>query len=330
MNKSTLKPTWSRRRKLLHIRTGGGTGDNLNQLAGNGGLALTVVQDLELVDHLTSVLGGVLHGVATSGDLTGVTLSHGPEEVVGKSVLAEAGQNLIVNLVRGDVGGLGDSLLGVGLNGDRLVALSVDERVVDDANAGVILGQESDLVGNGLGIGEGGDVLADVGEAQNDVLGVGTGERSLGLLTENSNVGVGVRGQNTAGGLAQTGVDTTAKTLVGAGNNQKNLLVLQRLGLGLLENGVGGLTIDAGFVHGLLSTGKTSGGNNLHGVGDLLNVLDGLETTLNLTQSREGGGIGGGRASDGGTTSPQGRADGTGEHYGRDLKKKLNEQMVII
>ena len=47
MNKSTLKATWSRKRKLLHIRTGGGSGDNLNQLAGNGGLALTVVQDLE-------------------------------------------------------------------------------------------------------------------------------------------------------------------------------------------------------------------------------------------------------------------------------------------
>jgi len=57
-----------------------------------------------LVDHLTSVLGGVLHGVAASGNLTGVALSHGPEEVVGKSVLAKAGQNLIVNLVRGDVG----------------------------------------------------------------------------------------------------------------------------------------------------------------------------------------------------------------------------------
>lgn len=36
-----------------------------------------------------------------------MTLSHGPEEVVGKSVLAEAGQNLIVNLVRGDVGYIG-------------------------------------------------------------------------------------------------------------------------------------------------------------------------------------------------------------------------------
>lgn len=61
MNKSTLKPTWSCRRKLLHIRTGGGTGDNLNQLAGNGGLALTVVQDLEprgLLETNSEVIGG--------------------------------------------------------------------------------------------------------------------------------------------------------------------------------------------------------------------------------------------------------------------------------
>jgi hypothetical protein len=45
--KSTLEATSSRRSKLLHLRTGGGTGNNLNQLTGNGGLALTVVQDLE-------------------------------------------------------------------------------------------------------------------------------------------------------------------------------------------------------------------------------------------------------------------------------------------
>lgn len=45
--KSTLEATSSRRSKLLHFRTGGGTGNNLNQLTGNGGLALTVVQDLE-------------------------------------------------------------------------------------------------------------------------------------------------------------------------------------------------------------------------------------------------------------------------------------------
>ena len=58
-------------------------------------------------DALHAVLGGVLHGVATSGDLAGVAFSHGPEEVVGQSVLAEAAQNLIVNLVRRDVGYIG-------------------------------------------------------------------------------------------------------------------------------------------------------------------------------------------------------------------------------
>jgi len=109
-------------------------------------------------------------------------------------------------------------------------------------------------------------------------------------------------------------VNTTAKTLVGASNDVKSLLVLQRLGLGLLENSVGGLTVVAGLIHGLLGAGKTGRGNNLHGLGDLLDVLDGLETALDLTQSREVGGIGRGGASDGSTTSPEGRADGTGEH----------------
>ena len=47
INKSTPKLTLSCRSLLLHVRRGGGTGDNLNQLTGNGGLTLTVVQDLE-------------------------------------------------------------------------------------------------------------------------------------------------------------------------------------------------------------------------------------------------------------------------------------------
>lgn len=192
--------------------------------------------------------------------------------------------------------GLGDGLLGVSLNGGSLVALGVDEGVVDDANAGVVLGEESNLVGNGLGIGEGGDVLADIGEAQEDIVGGDTGQLGLGLVTENDDIGVGIGLQNAASGLAQTGVDTTAKTLVGAGNDQQSLLVLQGLGLGLLEDVVGGLTVDTGLIHGLLSTSETGGSNDLHGVGNLLDVLDGLETTLDLTQSREGGGIGGRRA----------------------------------
>ena len=48
MNKSTQCDFFPRSlRWLLHFLTGGGASDNLDQFSGNGGLALTVVQNLE-------------------------------------------------------------------------------------------------------------------------------------------------------------------------------------------------------------------------------------------------------------------------------------------
>lgn len=44
----------------LHVRRGSSTSDNLNQFSGNDGLSSTVEENLVLVDHLTSVLRGVL------------------------------------------------------------------------------------------------------------------------------------------------------------------------------------------------------------------------------------------------------------------------------
>lgn len=138
INKSTLNATSSCRRKLLHVGGGGGTGDNLNQFTGNGGLTLTVVQDLEpiaLLDgttdrrheytYLSIISPAFLEAFSmalrrawstisraqhidrieeTYRDLASMTLSHSPEEVVGQSVLTEAGQSLVVNLESGDVG----------------------------------------------------------------------------------------------------------------------------------------------------------------------------------------------------------------------------------
>lgn len=46
----------------LHVLGGGGTSNNLDQLASNDGLSGTVEKNLVLVDHLTGVLGGVLRG----------------------------------------------------------------------------------------------------------------------------------------------------------------------------------------------------------------------------------------------------------------------------
>lgn len=54
---------------------GSRTSDNLDELASNDGLTSSVVQNLELVDHVTSVLGRIIHGVLTSRDLASMTLS---------------------------------------------------------------------------------------------------------------------------------------------------------------------------------------------------------------------------------------------------------------
>lgn len=51
------------------------TSNNLDKFASNDGLTGTVVENLELVDHVTSVLGGVVHGVLARGLLAGVALS---------------------------------------------------------------------------------------------------------------------------------------------------------------------------------------------------------------------------------------------------------------
>jgi hypothetical protein len=50
------------------------TSNNLDKFASNDGLTGTVVENLELVDHVTSVLGGVVHGVLARGLLAGVAL----------------------------------------------------------------------------------------------------------------------------------------------------------------------------------------------------------------------------------------------------------------
>jgi hypothetical protein len=83
---------------------GGGTSNNLDELTGNDGLASTVEQNLELGDHLTGVLGGVVHSVAAGGLLASVALGKSPEEGVGKSVLAEAGEDSLVDLEGREVG----------------------------------------------------------------------------------------------------------------------------------------------------------------------------------------------------------------------------------
>jgi hypothetical protein len=88
----------------LHIRRRGSTSDNLDQLASNDGLAGSVVENLVLADHLTSVLGSVIHSVSASRLLAGVAFGQSPVEGVGETVLAQVSQDGIVNLKGRNVG----------------------------------------------------------------------------------------------------------------------------------------------------------------------------------------------------------------------------------
>lgn len=188
--------------------------------------------------------------------------------------------------------GRGDGLLGKCLNDDGLVALGVDELVVDDLDARVVAGQQDDLVGDGLGLGEGGDVLADAGEAEDDVLGVGALQLGLGLLAEDDEVEVGVLEGPAADETAETRVDTAAEALVGAADDDQLLLALglERLRLGRVEDGVGGLAVHARVLHRPLRAVELRRRNDLHRLGDLLDVADGLQPTLDFSERREVGG----------------------------------------
>jgi len=46
--------------KILHILGGGSTGDNFNQFSSNNGLTGTIEKNLELGNHVSSILGSVL------------------------------------------------------------------------------------------------------------------------------------------------------------------------------------------------------------------------------------------------------------------------------
>lgn len=118
---------------------------------------------------------------------------------------------------------------------------------------------QDDLVGNGLGIGKGGDVLADTSKGELDGVGVGSEKLSLALLADDDEVErlrgfVGVE----TNASAETAVDTTAKALVGGANDDERLLLLDfgDGGLGGLEDLVGSLPVLAGLGHGTLGTAK--------------------------------------------------------------------------
>ena len=189
----------------------------------------------------------------------------------------------------------GNGLDGECVNGRRLVARSVDELVVDDLNIRVVTRKLDDLIGDGLGLSKGRNVLAGTGEVENDILSVGTRQLSSGLLANDDEVHVGIGGILSADEARKTRVNTTAETLVGAAYHHELLLslALETRGLGRLEHLVAGLAVCARVGHGACRTVELGRGDNLHGFCDLLDVANRLETSLDLTQGCEGGCAGG-------------------------------------
>jgi hypothetical protein len=65
-----------------------------------------------------------------------------------------------------------------------------------------------------------------------------------------------------------------------------------------------GGAVDAGVLHGALGTVELGRGNDLHRLGDLLNVANRLQLALDLTECREGCGIRGGGPTGGSLGQP--------------------------
>lgn len=188
---------------------------------------------------------------------------------------------------------VGNRLLRESLDLSRLVALGVDEPVVQNLDGSVLGREEGDLVCDGLGIGKGWDVLADTGEVENDVLGVRSAELGLALLADDDEFELRLGLEESSGRSRQAGVDTTTETFIGAADDEQLLLALglQRLGLRLFEDGVRGLAVSAGIGHRSLGAGELGRSHNLHRLGDLFDVLNRLQAALDFTKGRISRGI---------------------------------------
>ena len=225
---------------------GGGTGDNVDKVVGDGSLSSTVVDHVERRDHLTGVLGGVVHGVALRVDLGGVALDERGVDGVGKRELGKVLGDVVLLLVELELGGVAEGVFGEDLDDVGLERERRDVLVVDEVDLVELDARLDDLVGDGGGVGKGGDVLANLVEGEGNVLGERTAELRLGLFTENDDGGALGRGGVTGSGadllelglgaLGDGRVDTTAETLVGGDDDEELATALGSDSLGVGED----------------------------------------------------------------------------------------------
>ena len=82
-------------------------------------------------------------------------------------------------------------------------------------------------------------------------------------------------------------MDTATETLVRGAHYDEGFLVFRLDGFGLcfFEDGVGGLSIASGFIHGALGSVEFGGSNDFHGLGDFFDIADGFEAAFDFTES---------------------------------------------
>lgn len=231
---------------LVRLAEGGGTCDNVDQLVGNGSLSSSVVCHVECLDHVTSVLRCVVHGVPSRVDLCSVSFHQGSVHCVGQGELSQVLGCVLFLLISLESWSFSQRCFREDLHDCRLVRDSRDIGVVDDVDFVEGDSRRHNLVGDGRCICEGGDVLANLVEGVSEVLWQGSGELSLGLVSDSEDGWSGVRvgrGSGTsnllhlsAGTLDDRRVNTTAKTLVRGDDDVENLSALWRLCLGVLED----------------------------------------------------------------------------------------------
>eukprot|EP00128_Syssomonas_multiformis_P013172 Colp12_sorted_trinity150504_noHs@35989 len=288
----------------------GSTRNNFNKLSGNDGLTSTVVGKVKLVNHLTSVLGSVVHSSHTRRLLRSGTLAHSVEEGGTEGELLVALEDITLNLVLlqflSVLDGLKreDGLLHgfVGNGGLELVENNVTRVIVKTAG--------DELVSDGSSLSIGGGLLADITNIKKDLVSIGTLQESTDLVTNAHKLGVDARlggGKLVTDSLADGAVNGTAKTTV-RGDKNHNLvragLIGLSLELGLLVQRGGSVTEDTGLLELTLSTGKLGSRHHLHGLGDLLDALHRGQADLDFFKGGHVTGLSG--VHDGGSHSPHG------------------------
>jgi len=205
----------------------------LTQFVGNNGLTTTVESHGQLLDHLTSVLGSVLHSSTLGTHLSSMTLNHGPVETVSKREFLEVSKNIILNFVNSKVGRSLEGSFRVNGDGLSFVRDNRVELVVNNVGGIELEFRRLDDINNRSSFLEGRNILTNLVETDGELLADNTTQLSLGLVTENNDIGGGVVSDSLASSLGNTRVNTTTKTTIGGRGNEKDLAIIGSLGLSI-------------------------------------------------------------------------------------------------